>query len=114
MITKEEVGAILRRAAMSVPCDMCVRREAIEQGEIVDLDTARQHKIHGVTSGALETHPTDHPVMLVRVLVVSLSQLRLLSVAMHEGWASQGLIDNLDKSIDMLEHVEAVLRERAS
>ena len=113
MISKEEVGAILRRA-LDAPCARCGQREATSQGEVVDLDTARQRKNSGNGSFPPERYPTDHPVMLVRVLVVSLSQLRLLSVAMHEGWASQGLIDNLDKSIDMIEHVEAALRERAS
>ena len=68
-------------------------------------------KIPGGASRPSETYPPGHPVMLCRVLHLSLGQLRLLSEAMHDGWASQALLDHLDQSIKTIQDVEDVLRE---
>ena len=100
MITKEEVGDILRRAFDEKEYK-AARDKAILQGIVVDLDTERRSK----------SYPPDHPVSLCRGLHWSLGQLRLLSEACHEGWFNQVLLDNLDQSIKTIQDVEDVLRE---
>ena len=113
MITREEVRAILMRA-MEPPDAETARREGISNGTVIDIGAGRERKSPDGDSIPLITYPTDHPVMLVRTRQLSRGKLRLLSEAMHDGWASQALLDDLDETIGFLEHVEDVLQRQVT